>query len=241
MSVVVLVERLIKPLPFFVYVAIVLLGGSLFASYGAWKDEHDSRLAADRTASSLETENAALNKPIITGEIRQMFAGQNSDGAVVQIVEVYVENSGAATILKDWGMAIHNASINLSATNCIMPEELPVITPIGLKGHINRAHMLQELTIDRRIERGGGQTGWLIFTFPAYDLALVTPGTVIAVGCIDAFGNQHVIEKTLKKGSELLTPAEALLYSPGSEQLFDMPSPAASPTPNAKHRALHRP
>jgi hypothetical protein len=215
-----------------------------FACFQSWRDERGAFLSeqdvAEVTVHGLQTRIAKLSEPLIAGRITQMFAGGATDSSgrqVTEVIEVYLENRGTPTTLRDWQLIIRNDSLNLRATNCVMPEEFDFNTPIGLKGRVDRAHMLQEITMNE-IPRGGSRIGWLIFVMPAFDQALITKGTQVIVTAVDAFNHPHVIERTLDVGSVPLTRADTLSFSPGSEQLFTSPS---KPTPVAlAHLRRHR-
>ena len=204
--------------------------GVLLSSYQAWNQQHIA-------LNNAQTKLGDLSKPVITGTLQQILVGQNPDGTMVEVVEVYVQNGGTPTNLTNWNLNIRNEHLNLNAINCVMPAELNVNSTIGLKGKVNRNHMLQELTI-RKIERGDSRTGWLIFTFPKYDIKRVVKGTLFTITCVDVFGNVHEIKRSLVEGAIPLTADLGLRYSPGSEQLFD--SPSATPSPSNRHLARRR-
>lgn len=217
---------------------IFAVAGVLLASYQAWDQQRLARIAAEGTVVTLQGQIDQLTKPIIVGEVRRMFSAIEPDGTIQQVLEVYVENRGASSVLINWNLSIHGDSLDISAINCVMPETLTMNSSIGLTGRINRVHMLQEITT-KKIDRGDSRIGWLVFTLPQFDYKHLKKGTRFEITCVDAFGNVWAIEKILEKGSFPLTQNQALMYDPGSEQLFLLPSPSASPTPHS-HR-LRRP
>jgi hypothetical protein len=238
MAVIAIIERAIKPLPTLVYIAAIVLGGTVFATYGAWQDEHRLRTTAEGAARTLQGQIDALDKPIITGQIRQRFLMKSTDIAnpvQLYVAEVEVVNSGAPTILTDWNVGIISDQGVVIGVNCVMPEKLEGSGPFGFKVRILREYMLQEKT-SQPIERGAMRTGWLIIQMPSNDevLRLWKKGALLQAVAKDAFGHTVVINYVGQGPTVQLTKEDMMRYSPGSEQIFSPPSPAHTAIPKRR-------
>jgi hypothetical protein len=222
------VERMVKPLPLAVYGAIILLGGVVFASYGAWQDEHNSRLAVEKVNASLQAQ-LDNQEPQFTLhlELAEIIPVPTVDGIVMWafIVGIEVVNSGGPSICEYWNADLKTPKGTFPLIREAIPEGMPYL-PIG-KDKAIRYHRENNLllnTAKQRIEHYAGANGVMAFAFPELPsdlLPLNIPGNEFSVTCKAPSGHSFSIS----------IPAEKIKLV---RQNYESPGPSVSPEPLPK-------
>jgi hypothetical protein len=211
----------------------------LMAAILSIRDEHNRAQHFYERFTETSKQLATLNEPRIFGTINQRFEAvqfhNNQIQQTLEILEVTVGNAGAVTALTDWNLTMIAGSVKIPALGCVMPAELSLPAPFGLRAKIDRQYMLQEITT-KPLGRGEFKTGWLIFLLPSQCEPFFKKGTIIRVTGSDTFNHSFEIRYTMKQGPIPFTPDLAMRYTPGSESLFSfMPTPMATPS-SVPHR-----
>lgn len=181
--------------------AIILF---LVAAYLTWKDEHDTRLAAE----------SRITLPKFTGSIEYVFAtySEPNDSTIV-LVQLEIRSLGADSPAVGWRMSIKSESF--------VVEEVPFFAGWseirGIKNGsevmvIKEKECLQERTASL-IPRGSILAGWVPFLIKGNHQNLVNQRPAVTISFIDYIGNKYSV-------FTIITGPSAPKYFVGAGQPF---------------------
>jgi hypothetical protein len=190
-----LVERIFKPLPWGVYVAIALLGGLVCASFGEWQDAHEAQIKDEAHIVELQTQLDALNMPqfacrmIAVSMVPTAFAPFNDKNSTMMFVEAEITNTGAPSIAKNFQLTLSETGITFVGHSLAIKGRFVGKGPSGIISY-DQSQLLQERANAAPILRGGRVTGVAIYYFQGLRADLIGPGSVAMLHIADVYQHQ---------------------------------------------------